>query len=247
MKLIVNADDFGYSRGVNFGIIDAYQKGVLTSATMMVNMPGFEHAVELAKRNPGLGVGIHLVLTCGVPVLPELPSLTDEIGQFRKLRGIFHYASAEEIEKEFVAQIERFLASGLKPTHLDSHHHVHAHELVLPIVLRLAERYRLPVRRISNLPEHAAVYQSVRTTEVFFADFYGDAVTFETWERLLKAGMAYDTVEIMCHPAYLDESLLAGSSYARPRAKELAILTNERTIRAVAQADCKLITYKEIS
>ncbi|NGQ97346.1 chitin disaccharide deacetylase [Brevibacillus sp. SYP-B805] len=247
MKLIVNADDFGYSRGVNLGVIDAYRHGILTSATAMVNMPGFAHAVELAGQHPGLGVGIHLVLTCGVPVLSDVPSLVDEQGRFHKLREIFQYATAADIEREFAAQIERFLAAGLQPTHLDSHHHVHAHELVRPVVLRLAERYRLPVRRFTASSEEEDAYRAVRTTDAFFWDFYGEGATVETMERLLQQGMAYETVEIMCHPAYVDEPLLAGSSYALPRARELAILTDERVKRAAAQARIERITYKEIS
>jgi predicted glycoside hydrolase/deacetylase ChbG (UPF0249 family) len=78
IKLIVNADDFGYSRCVNFGIIDAHRDGINNSATMMMNMLGVGHAIELAKENPKLQVGIHLVLTCGKPLLPDVPSLVDE-------------------------------------------------------------------------------------------------------------------------------------------------------------------------
>ena len=68
MKLIINADDFGYSNGVNYGIIDAFKNGILTSTTCLTNMPGFNHAIQLAKENPNLGIGIHLTLTCGKPL-----------------------------------------------------------------------------------------------------------------------------------------------------------------------------------
>ncbi|MEG0276419.1 MAG: ChbG/HpnK family deacetylase, partial [Coprobacillus sp.] len=69
VKIINNADDFGYSNAINYGIIDCYLNGMLTSTTLMPAMPGFDHAVALAKQNPGLGIGVHLTLTCGRPVL----------------------------------------------------------------------------------------------------------------------------------------------------------------------------------
>src|ERR1700732_1931642 len=88
IKLIVNADDFGYSRGVNFGIIDSHMRGIVNSSTMMMNMPGTGHAIELAKEYPSLQVGIHLVLTCGKPLLQDVHSLVDENGHFKKLKQI---------------------------------------------------------------------------------------------------------------------------------------------------------------
>ena len=90
-SLIINADDFGFSRGVNLGIIEAFQHGVLTSTTLMVNMQEADHAVELARQNPELGVGIHLTLTAGRPILGGLHTITDEEGNFRKLLYRFHF------------------------------------------------------------------------------------------------------------------------------------------------------------
>ena len=84
-KVIFNADDFGYSKAINLGIIQAHKNGILSSATLMANMPGFEDAVKLAKENPELGVGVHLTLTCGYPVLSDVPTLCQENGKFHKL------------------------------------------------------------------------------------------------------------------------------------------------------------------
>lgn len=100
MKLIVNADDFGYSKGVNLGIIEAHRAGVVTSTTTMVNMGGFEHAVQLARETPTLGVGIHLVLTCGAPVSHDVPSLTDEHGRFHRGYDYLGTTSPEDVERE---------------------------------------------------------------------------------------------------------------------------------------------------
>jgi chitin disaccharide deacetylase len=125
-KLIINADDFGYSKGVNLGIIEAFQNGVVTSATLMANMPGAEHAAALAKENPGLGVGIHLVLTCGKPICRDVPSLINDHGEFHRLADLEKIARIDEVERELTSQFERFLSFRIQPTHIDSHHHVHA-------------------------------------------------------------------------------------------------------------------------
>lgn len=247
MKLIVNADDFGYSTGVNLGIIEAYQTGIVTSTTMMVNMHALDHAVSLAQRNPGLGVGIHLALTCGSPVRDDVPSLVDGQGRFRMQCDIFQHADAQEIERELESQIERFYAIGLTPTHLDSHHHVHSHPLVLPIVLRLAERYQLPIRRLSNEPNMADLYGRIKTTAQFYWDFYGDQVSYETMVNLIQLGIDKETVEIMCHPAYVDAPLLEGSSYALPRVKELAILTDDRIKQVIKQSNIALSNFRAVS
>lgn len=104
MKLIVNADDFGYSKGVNLGIIEAHRAGVVTSTTTMVNMGGFEHAVQLARETPTLGVGIHLVLTCGAPVSHDVPSLTDEHGRFHRGYDYLGTTSPEDVERSCAAK-----------------------------------------------------------------------------------------------------------------------------------------------
>lgn len=244
MKLIVNADDFGYSPGINYGIISAWRDGIVSSASMMVNLPGFRHAVELAKAHPGLGVGVHLVLTCGRPVADAATTLTDESGRFRSYEEAVAVAAADEVEREWAAQIERFLSTGLSPTHLDSHHHVHGAPQLFPVFLRLAERYGLPIRRPDL--RGSVSYGDVRTTAAFHPDFYGEGATYETLERLIRQSPALETMEIMCHPGYVDQPLLDGSSYALERARELAVLTDERTKALLACSGVQLVTYKQI-
>ncbi|MBA4493896.1 chitin disaccharide deacetylase [Paenactinomyces guangxiensis] len=246
MKLIVNADDFGYSRAVNFGIIDAYKYGIVTSATLLVNMPGASHAFELAKEHPGLGVGIHLTLTCGSPLSDHVPSLVNDQGEFHKKEDLFSYAQVSDIEREFTCQMERFFSSGITPTHIDSHHHVHFHNAVLPIVLRLAERYQLPVRNFTTSPVHKENRKLVKTTDLFLSGFYGDHVTVEWFEKMLDTVEEAETAEIMCHPAYLDAGVLTGSSYHLPRTKELAVLTDPRTKELIRERNMELITFREI-
>jgi len=220
----VNADDFGYSRGINYGIIDAHKHGIVNSATMMMNMPGVPHAVELAKANPRLQVGVHLVLTCGKPLLSDVPSLVNEIGSFKRLSELKgqREISHDELAREWSAQIERFLETGLTPTHFDSHHHVHTIPEFLPVVQMLAKKYNLSTRRFAE----DAVEGVASFSDVFLHDFYGEGATYDYFEKVVTHVQDGQTVEVMCHPGYLDLEILNGSSYAVDRVKETDILTS---------------------
>jgi chitin disaccharide deacetylase len=244
-KLVINADDFGYSKGVNLGIIEAYKHGVVSSATMMVNMPGAAHAAALALAHPGLGVGIHLVLDCGYPVHSNVPSLVDETGQFYKMEELLEKADPRDIEKELHAQIEKFFSFGLTPTHLDGHHHVHGQEKIFPMVQLLAKEYRLPIRKVSGDANHPS-NQFLPTTQAFFYEFYGNELTPTSLIDLVKKSTSFDTAEIMCHPAYIDEEVLTGSSYNVQRARELAILIDPEVKRVVEENHIELVTYKDV-
>ena len=148
-RLIVNADDFGLTDGVNQAIIDAHQVGMLSSTTLLANGEAFEAAVALARQAPRLGVGIHLNLTEGKPVAAAslVPSLINSRGVFaRKPVGLWRATlagrvRAAEIERELHAQMEKVLAARLVPTHLDSHKHVHALPAVGKMSLKLARQY----------------------------------------------------------------------------------------------------------
>jgi len=162
-QLILNADDFGMTHGVNEGIIRAHREGVLTSATLMANGAAFEDAVERAKANPGLGVGCHLMLVGGQAVAPreEIPSLVDDAGCLPStLTGFMARVStagvrSEEIEREICAQIEKLRAFGIEPTHLDTHKHTHAHPMVMEALGRAAQatgitRVRKPIENLRD-------------------------------------------------------------------------------------------------
>lgn len=244
-KLVINADDFGYSKGINLGIIEAHQNGVVSSTTMMTNMPGAAHAAALALENKGLGVGIHLVLDCGKPVHHDVPTLVNENGIFFKLDQLFDHANPEDIEKELKSQIEKFLSFGLTPTHLDGHHHIHGDERVYPIVEKLAQAYQLPIRKVSADPNHSSNL-TLPTTDTFFHTFYGEDLQTNIILDLIDKSTSYKTAEIMCHPAFIDEPLLTGSSYALPRVRELAILIDPAVRQQIVEKNVQLCTYKEI-
>lgn len=153
-RVVINGDDFGYSDAINAAIVRCHIEGVLTSATILVNQPATRAALRLARERPTLGVGWHLNLTEGVPVMPPraVPTLVGRDGRFRPLvaqlggllRGTTHPA---EIERELRAQLAILLDAGIRPTHLDGHLHAHAFPRVLPIVLRLMATFQIPALR----------------------------------------------------------------------------------------------------
>lgn len=160
----MNADDFGLTRGVNRAIVELHQTGVLTSTTLMARAEATEEAISLAARNPTLGVGCHVVLVDGQPVLPpdQIPTLVDratgcfppKLGTFL-LRLFTGRVRAAEIEAEAAAQIARVQASGLRLTHVDTHKHTHMFPPVLRPVLRAARAAGLHAVRNPFEPEWA--------------------------------------------------------------------------------------------
>lgn len=246
MKLIVNGDDFGYSKAVNLGILEAYNNGILTSATMMVNMPGVEHAFELCKENPGLGVGIHLVLSAGKPIHPNVPSLVDDRGFFKKLTDIQKEADIEDIQKEFNSQMEKFISFGFMPTHIDSHHHIHFDDKILSLVIDMARKYNLPIR-YSKKDLVDKGYLDINSVEKFVGTFYGEYLTIDKLVEIIEQSKDSETVEIMCHPGYVDKILLDNSSYNIHRANEVDILTSPKAGKIIKQYNIQLINYKDLN
>ena len=148
-QLIVNADDFGMSEAVNEAVIRAHREGVLTSASLMVTGAAAAQAVRLAKENPGLAVGIHLVAVMGRSVLPhsEIPTLVDEAQSFSNnptaagLKYFFSPQSRREIRREIAAQFATFHETGLRLSHVDGHLHLHVHPVIFNEALKQAIKY----------------------------------------------------------------------------------------------------------
>jgi hopanoid biosynthesis associated protein HpnK len=159
-RVIVNADDFGLCEGVNKAVAQAHADGVLTSATIMANMPAAAHAVEIAKQLPTLGVGVHLNLTEGKPLSQEagLRALLNADGKFAcstmKL-AFFSLAGPRRrnaLRTELAAQIQWTIDNGLRPTHLDSHRHFHAFPPLFSVICQLARRFEIPAVRFAMEP-----------------------------------------------------------------------------------------------
>jgi hopanoid biosynthesis associated protein HpnK len=155
-RLIINGDDFGASREVNEAIILAHRRGILTSASLMVSAPAFEHAVGLAKENPLLAVGLHVTLVDGRPALPpsHIQHLAVQNGNFLSdpgmagLRYFFCRSTRYELLIEIAAQFEKFSRSGLRFSHVDSHCHIHVHPVVLGAIINVAQSYRIKRIRV---------------------------------------------------------------------------------------------------
>ena len=156
--LIVNGDDFGLSPQVNAGILRAHRHGILTNTSLMVTAPAWREAVDLAREQPTLGVGLHLTLVQGRAVLParNLPTITDSDGWFPNnptragLRYFFSPRARAEVRAECRAQLERFLATGLQLSHVDGHISLHMHPVVMDVVLELAAEYDVPAVRLTR-------------------------------------------------------------------------------------------------
>ena len=207
--LIVNADDLGRSEGINRGVFDAHERGVVTSATLMVGFPAAELAAAELARHPRLGVGLHVTLTGAAPTLPpgEVPSLVDAAGRLPRKPDVMGEVDPRELLAEVRHQLELFCRmTGRMPTHLDSHHHSHRLPVVLGVLLEVAAEHRLPVRRSSPEILRRAVAAGLRTTDRFEERFFGEDATLGVLLEIVR-GLPPGVTELMCHPGYADEEL----------------------------------------
>jgi hopanoid biosynthesis associated protein HpnK len=157
-RLIVNADDFGLSTSVNTAVIRAHREGILTTASLMVNEPGLDEAVALARENPKLGVGLHLSLLCGRSALPpgKIPSLVNMRGEFSSkpvaagLRYFFNRSLREQLRAEIHAQFAKFRATGLPLDHVNGHLHLHLHPTIFRILMEDAEKLGIRHMRLTR-------------------------------------------------------------------------------------------------
>ena len=254
-KLIVNADDFGYSRAVNYGIADAHVNGIVTSTTLMANMPAVEHAIELAKNMPDLGIGVHLTMTCGRPVLQDkVSTLTDSKGSFYSLstyQTCKDTIDSDELYQEWKAQIEMLLNSGIDLTHIDSHHHVHTFDENKDIVDKLAKQFQLPVRNCSTNTSDRGFsfvdmfnFPPIRNMELNYEE--NREIFFEIIENSMSQIARFETTEVMCHPAYIGSRILENSSFNIPRAREVDLLCDREMKDLIEKYEIELINYRDI-
>jgi hopanoid biosynthesis associated protein HpnK len=157
-RLIVNADDFGFSHSVNEAVIRAHREGILTSASLMVNENGFDEAVKLAKENPKLGVGLHLTLLMGHSALPpdKIPGLVNSRGEFPNcpvgvgMKYFFKRGLREHLRAEIHAQFEKFHATGLPLDHVNGHLHLHLHPVIFKILMEDSEKLGIRHLRLTR-------------------------------------------------------------------------------------------------
>jgi hopanoid biosynthesis associated protein HpnK len=275
-RIIVNADDFGLTEEVNQGIVRCYREGILKSASLLSNGSAFLNAVRLSRENKGLGIGVHLCLSEERAILPKgkIPSLVDENNLFFKsyfkflTRFCLKKIRLSEIEGELDAQIQRVLDVGIKPTHLDSHQHLHLLPEIFNIVVKLARRYDIRVIRLAN---QALDYRTILSKN-FFKCLILLFLSIQNRRKLKGANIYYannllginssgnltyrnlvdwlrrpdiEINEIICHPGYL-----AGKcSYPHWHyhwQQELDALTNPHLKELISDLGTEIINWTDI-
>lgn len=265
-KLIINADDFGLTSGVSRGIIDCHKAGVVNSTTLMVGAAAAVEAARLANGNPRLGVGLHLNLTVGKPVSPpdRVPSLVNRRGEFPGRAQALLWLTAGrarvgDLEAELSAQINRCRQLGVEPTHLDSHHHIHAHPRLRSVVQRVCRRQGIEKARTYRALSPACSVGAFLLSALALAPprrplagpdaFLGlEASVSRDYVASLAAAMDRQAgiLELMCHPGYCDATLQAVSSYTTEREAELRSLLAPELTRLLAQGGLESISYREL-
>ena len=259
-RLVVNADDFGFTRDVNQGIVEAHRDGILTATTLMATAEAFEDAVRLARENPTLDIGCHLVLVGSAGFPASVPKLLQAIA-LRRVR----------VYDELAAQVRRIIDAGIAPTHLDTHKHTHLIPQVLDAVARISEDFKIAwVRRPFDFPMGAAgaswtrravsrglrvlrhrvgrtlIAHHCRMTD-YFAGFritgHYDAAELALLIRNLPEG----STEFMCHPGYATDELRAAHTRLKEsRAEELKALTSTIVKEALQESGVELVTYRQL-
>ena len=270
-RIIINSDDYGRTPDISRGIRESHLNGVVSSTTCMMNIPTTAHDVAVAvQETPKLGLGVHLVLTMGKPILPPeaVPSIVDANGNHLKYDPFIENLprlNIHEVKAEWRAQIEGFIrAAGRRPDHLDSHHHssFFTPELFRGM-LEVAREYGCPIRNpiaygnnpTAGMPgiaqpmsEHAPRLMkefNARSTDTMFVNFYDEGATHEELLNILSK-VENGTSEIMCHPGYVDEAFAKESVYNFQRERELKILTDPAIKQAIESRGIDLITFSDL-
>jgi predicted glycoside hydrolase/deacetylase ChbG (UPF0249 family) len=272
IRLIVNADDFARSPGINRGIIEAHHHGIVTTSTAMMNLQGAVEALQKAHQQaPDLGFGVHLNITGGTPISSPaaIPSLVTNGGEFRDFHDLQTSPESLEltqVEIEWRSQIERFLGTGIHLDHLDSHHHSAVFRPDLfELFLDLATEYKCGVRsphpfdlqpddlnsiysdRIIDYVMEDAVKEmnsrAVHFPDIFLASFFAEKATKDHLKKLLES-LDPGVCEMMCHPGYSDEYIHQTGNYGIFRDHELSILTDHETASWIDELHIELHTFK---
>ena len=273
-RLVVNADDFGFTPDVNRGILEAHRDGILTASTLMANGEAFDDAVRLARDTPSLDVGCHLVLISGRSVLPPytpLPASAPELLRALAARRIRVY-------DELAAQVRKILAAGMEPTHLDTHKHTHLAPPVLDAVARIAEEFEIRwVRRPFDIPFTAArgavpwlegalkratssglqvlrgrfhrvlARHGCRTTDHFAGFQITGRFRAPELAQLIRE-LPEGLTEFMCHPGFCGDDLRrARTRLKESRERELEALVAPEVRAALVEAGVELVNYRMLA
>ena len=240
-RLIVNADDLGYDPAVNEGIVLAMRGGVVSSSTLMVNLPHSAHGATLAR---GLPVGLHLNLSRGSPLSARFPASLLRHGAFEET--LVGSLPADVVAEEAAAQLARAEELlGAPPTHVDVHRHLHRVGAVLEGLGRVAAARGLPVRALDEGMRAGLRRAGVQTTDHFVGEAGGEAYWTEQRFADTVAALEAGVTELMCHPGYPPRE--TRTSYALQRAVELATLTSVASRKALQEAGVTLVSFADLA
>jgi predicted glycoside hydrolase/deacetylase ChbG (UPF0249 family) len=227
--MIVNADDFGQSGGVNAGIIRAYEQGIVTSTSLMVRWPHTREAAEYAKDHPQLSLGLHF----------DLGEWTYKNGNWQPVYEVVSLDRPREVAAEISRQLDAFrVLLGREPTHLDSHQHVHRREPACGIVMAIGKSLGIPVRHCTPLVQYRG-------------EFYGqtgsgesdpEAISVKALLRLI-ASVKPGVSELVCHPAEADNHL--STMYCRERQQEMSVLCEPCILSALETYRVELCSFSD--
>jgi predicted glycoside hydrolase/deacetylase ChbG (UPF0249 family) len=266
-RLVVNADDFGFTHDVNDGIVEAHRKGILTATTLMANGAAFDHAVTLARKNSSLDIGVHLVLVSGRSLLDcdrPLPATVSEM-----LKAVV--TGRLRVYEELDAQVRKIVDAGIQLTHLDAHKHTHLFPPVLNAVARLSKKYgirwvrrpfdyplnpqgvppakRLLSRGLGFLRRHfhnVLSSSGCRTTDHFAGFQITGRFGPEDLARLIRQ-LPEGSTEFMCHPGFCGPELMAARTRLKEsRMKELEALTSSAVWAAIEESGVQLVSYRDL-
>jgi predicted glycoside hydrolase/deacetylase ChbG (UPF0249 family) len=222
----VNADDFGQSRGVNRGIIEAHEQGIVSSASLMVRWPAAVEAAAYARSRLGFGVGLHV----------DFCEWTYRRGRWRPLYEVVPLDALDAVREETMRQVETFRRLvGRDPTHIDSHQHAHLTKALRPFFLELAERLGMPLRRCSPEVRYCGDFYGQDGKGRSFPDLISAAALIRVLARLLPG-----STELGCHPGYAAD---LQSMYRRERAREVKALCDPRVRDALLEYGIALCAF----
>lgn len=226
--LIVNADDFGQSRGVNRGIIHAHEHGIVSSASLMVRWPAAVEAAAYARSRPALGVGLHV----------DVHEWTYRRGRWRPLYEVVPLDDLEAVQEETLRQVGTFRRLvGRDPTHLDSHQHAHLTKALRPLFVELAAKLGVPLRRCSPKVRYCGDFYGQDGKGRSFPDLISTAALIRVLARLPPG-----VTELGCHPGYAAD---LQTMYRRERVREVKALCDPQVRNALLKYGIALCSFED--
>lgn len=229
-QLIVNADDFGQSHGINRGVIEAFEKGIVTSASLMVRWPAAEEAADYARKHPDLSLGLHL----------DLCEWICRDDKWEPLYEVVAADDADEVREEVARQLETFQRLvGQEPSHLDSHQHVHRTDPVRSIMVETARRLAVPLRDFSDEVKYCGRFYGQGANGYPYPEGISVSDLVDCL-RSLPAGVT----ELGCHPGWPDDLT---SMYTTERITEVEVLCDPAVRAAIVEGEIRLSSFRNLA